>query len=72
MKPKLTNVQIQILKDLADYDMNVCEVARNCYYHRNTIEYHIAAIRKKTGLSPKKFYDLCKLIKLIKEETPDE
>ena len=63
----MTPIQTKIIRCLADFDMSVGKVAAHLHYHRNSIEYHIEAIKKSTGLHPKKFYDLCKLLELIKE-----
>ena len=64
----ITGREAEIIVALADNSMNVSDTARNTYLHRNTVEYHIAKIRKKTGLNPKCFYDLCKLIQMVKRK----
>ena len=52
---------------MADYDMNEAQVGRLMHYRRNTIAYHCEQIFAQTGLNPKKFYDLVKLVELVKE-----
>lgn len=60
----LSEKQIEIVRAMADYDMNISEIARQIYVARNDVEYHVAQIHKKTGLNPKRFYDLIKLVEL--------
>ena len=61
-----------IIELMADYNLNATDVANHLMYHRNTILYHINKIKQFSGLDPRKFYDLTKLLKLIQEETSDE
>lgn len=52
----------EILIAFAECNMNVCETARVLVYHRNTVDYHLKRIEEKTGLNPKCFFDLVKLL----------
>lgn len=52
----------EILIAFAKFNMNVCETARVLVYHRNNIDYHLQRIKEKTGLNPKCFFDLVKLL----------
>lgn len=63
----MTIKQIEIIKALAEVNMNASKVATLLHYHRNTIQYHLQSIEESTGLCPKNFYDLCELLKMIKE-----
>ena len=47
-----------IIRKMAENDMNITEVARQMFVHRNTLIYRIEKIKKKTGLDIRKFYDL--------------
>lgn len=58
---RLDERDAKIILVLADSQMNVSEVARQLYMHRNTIVYHIDKIQKVTGLNPLNLYDLFKL-----------
>lgn len=58
----------RIILTLAECDMNVTQTAQKLYMHRNSIVYHINRVKKKTGLNPLCFYDLCKLILEIETE----
>lgn len=57
----------ELIEKMCECDMNVTKVAKAMYMHRNTVTYHIAKIRKKTGLDPMRFYDLVKLREMINE-----
>lgn len=59
---QLTIQENQIIRGLADHDMKVSTAARAATYHSNTLHYHFMRIEQKTGLNPKKFYDLVKLL----------
>lgn len=64
--PELTPRQARIVLAMAESDMRYSKVGAVLHYHRNTIDYHITKIWEKTGLDPKKFYDLCKLVEIAK------
>ena len=63
----LTRTDIEIILAMADYNMNVCAVARSRFMHRNNVLYHIKKVKSITGMDATKFYDLCKLIQMVKE-----
>ena len=63
----LTRVDIDVLLAFAKYDMKVHRTAEKAFFHRNTIDSHLSRIHYKTGLNPKKFYDLVKLIAAVEE-----
>lgn len=52
----------KIVLMLADCNMQVSEVARQMFMHRNSIVYHINKIKRITGKDPQNFYDLCDLV----------
>lgn len=52
--------------DYCDRDMNLSKTASETFYHRNTIEYRLDSIQRKTGLNPRRFYDAVKLMEMIK------
>ena len=52
----------EILIVFAENNMNVCETARVLIYHRNNVDYHLKRIEEKTGLNPKNFFNLVKLL----------
>ena len=58
----MTEVQKKIIKSYAGNDMSVNATAIELHYNRNNVKYHLTKIKKETGLDPRKFYDLCKLL----------
>lgn len=63
----LTRTDLDVLLAFAKYDMRVNRTSEKAFFHRNTIDSHLSKIRYKTGLNPKKFYDLVKLIAAVEE-----
>ena len=66
IKGELTELDCEIVLAFAENDMKVSETAQKFFFHRNTIEYHLDKVKRKTGLNPKKFYDLTELVLEIK------
>ena len=64
----MTEVQIEIIKAYADNGMNVSRTARYLRYHRNSVMYHLERIEDATGLDPKNFHDLVKLLRMAGED----
>jgi DNA-binding PucR family transcriptional regulator len=60
----MTELQIEIIKAYAKNGMNVSRTARYLRYHRNSIMYHFERIEDATGLNPRDFYDLVKLLRM--------
>lgn len=65
--PKLTEVDFQIILEMADNNMNETETARVLFMHRKSVVYHIQKIKKLTGLDAAKFYDLVKLVEIARK-----
>lgn len=57
----------EIILALADHNMNETQTAKDLYMHRNTVIYRLRKVKKLTGLDPMNFYDLCKLVEMVKE-----
>ena len=64
----MDKIETKVILALADSDMNLSKVARDMFCHRNTALYHVKKIQTETGLDPMKFYDLCKLVQMVKKE----
>ena len=64
----LDDTDRETILGMATHNLNVSEFARKSFCHRNTILYRLSRVRKKTGLDPTKFHDLCKLMELLKED----
>lgn len=52
---------------MANHNMNVTDVARAIFAHRNTVLYHLDKVKRQTGLDPRRFYDLVELVKMAQE-----
>ena len=52
---------------MANHNMNVTDVARAIFTHRNTVLYHLNKVKQQTGLDPRRFYDLVELVKMAQE-----
>lgn len=53
-----------LLRAFAEHNMNVTDTANAVYMHRNSLVYRLQVIHRETGLNPRKFYDLVKLLGL--------
>lgn len=62
---QLDELDVQIIRGLADNRMNVTETAKAMYIHRNTVRFRIERVKKKTNIDPLDFYGLCKLLMLV-------
>ena len=56
-----------IVVAMANHNMNVTNVARAIFMHRNTVTYHLDKVKQQTGLDPRRFYDLVELVKMAQE-----
>lgn len=56
-----------IVVAMANHNMNVTNVARAIFVHRNTVLYHLDKVKRKTGLDPRRFYDLVELVKMAQK-----
>lgn len=63
----LTDTDVQVVLTFADNNMNATETGEKLFMYRTTVKYHLERVRAKTGLSPFKFYDLVKLVGILKE-----
>ena len=68
----LTDVDVSVVLAFAENNMRVTQTAKKLFLHRNTVQYHLDIVAKKTGLSPLKFYDLVKLVGILKEGADDD
>lgn len=66
-KKKITDSEKEIIKAIAEADLNMTKAAVDTHHHRNTFIYHRDKIKEKIGLDPKKFYDMQRLLILIEE-----
>jgi sugar diacid utilization regulator len=68
----LTETQARIILTLAANNINVSATAKATYYGRSTLEFHLHQIRERTGLNPKNFYDLQKLVHMARATLGEE
>lgn len=69
---RLTETQARIVLALAENGMNVQAAAAAAHYSRSTVEYHLHRIQERTGLNPRDFYDLQKLVKMARATLGEE
>lgn len=67
---QLTELQKETILAFAECDMNYSETGRKTYVARNTLIYRLEKIHRVTGLNPKRFYDLVKLVDMARESEP--
>lgn len=63
----MTKHEAKVIIALAQNKLSSRDAARSLNYHHNTIYYHCCKIRKATGLDPKDFYDMQKLLPVAEE-----
>lgn len=70
MKGKTTLKQehIQTLIAFAKCDMNIQATASCLQIVRRTVDYRLDSVHKRTGIDPKTFWGLVKLLKICKKE----
>lgn len=58
----MTERDAELILALADNGLVMHKVAKKTYRHPNTVRYHIDNIKEKTGLDPRDFWDMQKLV----------
>ncbi len=61
---RLTRTDIEILRGYAECDMNMQATGKQLHYGYATVHYHLKSIEQKTGLNPRRFFDLVKLLEM--------
>lgn len=56
--------RLEVVRAYADSGMNVTAAARALGCSSDTIRHHLAMVKKKTGLDPRNFWDLARLLGL--------
>lgn len=57
----------EIVLGYAECSMNAVETGRKLYLSYVTVGYHLNQIKKSTGIDPRSFYGLCKLVQMAKQ-----
>lgn len=63
----LSKAKQEVIRVLADCDMNLSEAARVLRCSRNNVIQHANRIQEITGLDPRCFYDLIELLEVVRE-----
>lgn len=58
----MEEIDRKVIECLAKNDMNITATGNELFMHRNTAVYHLEKVKRETGLDPRKFYDLVKLL----------
>ena len=64
----LSSFDIEVLSAFANNDMKLANTAKFLACDKRTVAKHLVAINKKTGLNPRRFWDLAKLARKIAGE----
>lgn len=65
---ELSRRRREVILALAENDMNAAKTAREIYLSVSCVQYHIGEIRRETGLDPRRFYDLVRLVNMARRE----
>lgn len=63
----MTEQEAEIILAFARNNMRLNHTAQALHYHVSNVRYHFEKIEKKTGLNPRSFYDLLKLLRNAKQ-----
>lgn len=66
-KDEMTPVRCQVVLALADTGMRAAAAGRKLHLDHSCVLYHMKLIKAITGLDPKDFYDLGKLVQMAKK-----
>lgn len=61
----LDDIDLKIIELMADLDMSIPKVASMLHFNVSSVRCRVQKIRRITGLDPKCFYDLVRLIEII-------
>lgn len=65
-RKQLSDRQKQIILAMADCSLHASDVAKKLYMDRSSVTYHISQIEQKTQLDPRNFWDMVKLVEMVK------
>ena len=61
----ITVANIESLMAYANANMKIYVAAKESYRDKATVKYHLEQVKQKTGLDPRNFYDLVKLVEML-------
>lgn len=59
---------MQTVQAYAECNMNTVQTGKKTFLHRNTLVYRFNCVYKQTGLNPRNFHDLAKLLGYERKE----
>ena len=65
----LSEEDCELIKNFAECDLHTVRVARKMHYTHGSISYRTRRIKEKTGLDPRSFYDMIKLLEIVDKIT---
>ena len=65
----MDELDVKVVLAMADCNLNIANVSRQLYMHRNTVINRINKIARVTKLDPMNFYELYELVQMVKERT---
>lgn len=65
---KLRDIDYLIIKKMAENDMSIKQTAKSVFMSHTGCDARTKIIKRITGLNPKKFYDLVKLLEVCKND----
>ena len=68
MRELLTEQEIDLLNNYADFNLRVRPTAEAMHYDRRTIFSMLEEINRRTGYNPREFWDLFAIMNELKEE----
>ena len=71
-KDALSQTDIDIIRSLAKNGLNRSSASRELHYANQTVAYHVDRIKEVTGMDPRDFYDMIKLLKMVGEGELDD
>ena len=69
---RLSRADIEILFAFAEGRMRMNQAAKISRYDERTVAYHLNAVHAKTGIDPREFNGLAKLIDALSRYMPNE
>lgn len=66
----MNEIDREVVLSYARNNMNRSAAGRETFCSRTTADYHVKRVKKITGLDPREFLDLIKLVRIIIREEP--
>ena len=67
-RERIEQLRRKMLELMAEYDMCLAKVGRDLNYHASSVAYHMDKIKSETGLDPRTFHGLRRLLGYEKKE----